>query len=52
MVDGGAYGVEVAEEVVRDLWWWWWLRWVFWLEERGGFREMVEREDVCCNHGY
>lgn len=50
MVYGGAYGVELSEEVLRDRcsgggsW--------FRAEEGGGGREVVKRKDVGSNHGY
>lgn len=48
MVDGGAYGVELVEELVWD---WWGLFGDFrGLEGCGG--EVVEREDVGGNHGH
>lgn len=45
MVDGGAYGVELVEEVVRDRGW----GWRFGLD---GGREVVERDDVGGYHCY
>jgi len=45
MADGGAYGVELVEEVVRD----WLLSWGLGRLKSGG--KMVEGEDVGGHHG-
>lgn len=46
VVDGGAYGVELVEEVVRD---WCVLRWLGGFGLDGG-GEVVEGEDVGGHH--
>jgi hypothetical protein len=47
VVDGGAYGLELVEEVVRD---WRWRRGSLGCLKRG--REVVKGEDVGGHHGY
>ena len=47
VADGGAYGVELVEELVGD--WWGWFGGFGGLEGGG---EVVEGEDVGGNHGH